>query len=617
MTMIEKIEIKNFRIHKNTKIENIGSFLTLVGKNNVGKSSVLLALQKLFNPKAKISKKDKKDVSLPVTISAKMAGGNIIDFKSRNSQSINYIYFQAGKQLENNLKQKTVAQLIEDHKNYAQNNSSKLCELKKQINEIIDLFTNINKLSPLLEQYPAWKEAFGDFIEGREINSSQYRDIHKLLAIKKDIYNHISRKNIDVQYKPIIKNIYDIIDNFKVDYRKWEMEVMDVDEDTRNAITGFDETGDSTLITDIDEITNNAEYDEERFGEYDTSWFNDFKNKIKKAYFHGCNEITVIDDTFLKKYGYYNLFLDYSAKEIVEKASDILKDLDEYIKRKTDNKIVDLWATLLHDIVNNNSIPISNQGSGIQRLCAIFDNSVRCYRDDSLYNIPTIFAIDEIEISLHPSQQRMLVNILKDLSKNFQIIITTHSPIIVKEMDTKTDCVRVLTKDGVENLTGRRKKCIVHYDSGKDDGYISINEINYIAFDEPSIEYHIELFGYIHDRAKLTSPTDISSIGDFDNWLKHKTVDSSLRLDENGYNDGFVDASNQLIKKSNCWTWVGNSGRHRDGDHVSSTLPVCVRNNIDHPDSRNDYFKDKVARSIKLMRSVIENDTTTFPIPII
>ena len=599
---IKEIEIKNFRIHEKTKIENIDSFLTLVGKNNVGKSSVLLALQKLFNPKAKISRKDKNDVSLPVTISAKMDDGSIIDFASRDSQSINYFYFPAGKQLEGSWKQKTVAELIKDHKNNTQ--YFKLCELKNQINEIIDLFTYINDLSPLLDQHPKWKKAFGDFIEGKELNSYHYKDIHKLLAIKDDIYNHLSKRTIDMQYEPIINNIYDIINKFKVGYD--EMDFRYADENTQGAISEFIENGDSTYILEHNEVSGNADY-YERYEEYDSSWFDDFKKEINDAYFHGCNKISVIDDAFLKNYGYYDLFLYYPAKEIDEKASDIRKDLDEYIKRKTDNEIVDLWATLLLDIAKNNSIPISNQGSGIQRLCAIFVNSVKCYRDDSLYNIPTVFAIDEIEISLHPNQQRVIVNILKELSKHFQIIITTHSPIIVKEMGANINSIKVLTQNGVENLTNNRKKCIVHYDSAnKDDGYVSINEINYIAFDEPSIEYHIELFGYMQERSTY------ERISDVDTWLEHKTVDASLRFDDNGTDDGFVDTSNQLVKKIGCWTRVGGTN---DGRHENSTLPVCVRNNIDHPDSRNNYFNDKVERSIKLMRSVIENDTTTFPIP--
>jgi AAA15 family ATPase/GTPase len=270
----------------------------------------------------------------------------------------------------------------------------------------------------------------------------------------------------------------------------------------------------------------------------------------------------------------------------------------------------------IEDIVKDfktNPTPIDKRGSGVKRLCAFYKFATEYKASINVMGGKFILAVEEPEISLHPSQQRKFIQQLLDISENddIQVIATTHSPIIVKEMGSNINSIRVLTQDGVESLTGNRKKSIVHYDSsGKDDGYVSINEINYIAFDEPSIEYHIELFGYMQDMTH-------NSVSRMDDYFENKPVDPILCLVGNSNDDGFVNASNQLVKKVDCWRWVGNSGGHRDNDLVSSTLPVCVRNNIDHPDSRNDYFKDKVARSIKLMRSVIENDTTTFPIPII
>ena len=53
MAMLNKIHIQNYRIHKDTKIfagaKNIGNFLALVGKNDIGKTSVLKVLDIFFN----------------------------------------------------------------------------------------------------------------------------------------------------------------------------------------------------------------------------------------------------------------------------------------------------------------------------------------------------------------------------------------------------------------------------------------------------------------------------------------------------------------------------------------------------------------------------------------
>lgn len=52
---------------------------------------------------------------------------------------------------------------------------------------------------------------------------------------------------------------------------------------------------------------------------------------------------------------------------------------------------------------------------------------------DSLYDSKQgdVIVIDEPELSLHPALQKRVFNLLKDFSKNRQIIISTHSPYFV------------------------------------------------------------------------------------------------------------------------------------------------------------------------------------------
>ena len=49
--ILDNITLENYRGHKATSVSNINDLLMLVGKNDVGKSSVLEALNVFFNAK--------------------------------------------------------------------------------------------------------------------------------------------------------------------------------------------------------------------------------------------------------------------------------------------------------------------------------------------------------------------------------------------------------------------------------------------------------------------------------------------------------------------------------------------------------------------------------------
>jgi hypothetical protein len=121
-----------------------------------------------------------------------------------------------------------------------------------------------------------------------------------------------------------------------------------------------------------------------------------------------------------------------------------------------------------------------------------------------------------------------------------------------------------------------------------------MNEINYIAFDEPSIEYHIELFGYMQNILD-------KKVKDLDDWLK-----------ESG-----------IITDADLFDWYNTNSLEKT---ESMTLSYCVRNNIDHPlvddcDPRkheaylnNSKFdnKDLIRRSIEIMRNAIISNPEVF-----
>lgn len=141
-------------------------------------------------------------------------------------------------------------------------------------------------------------------------------------------------------------------------------------------------------------------------------------------------------------------------------------------------------------ISGDENIPINKRGSGVKRLVLLnfFRAEVeRRYQNGD--NTGVIYAIEEPETSQHTSNQRLLIQALKRLSMspNTQVIITTHSGIMVKELDFNN--LRLVSD--VEN-----SKHVLNVSPGVLK-YPSLNEINYTAFGEVSEEYHNELYGFL------------------------------------------------------------------------------------------------------------------------
>lgn len=56
-------------------------------------------------------------------------------------------------------------------------------------------------------------------------------------------------------------------------------------------------------------------------------------------------------------------------------------------------------------------------------------------KGNALKNTPGIVVIDEIDLSLHPTWQRKIINILKQLFPKIQFICATHSPFIIQSLE--------------------------------------------------------------------------------------------------------------------------------------------------------------------------------------
>lgn len=212
------------------------------------------------------------------------------------------------------------------------------------------------------------------------------------------------------------------------------------------------------------------------------------------------------------------------------------------------------WSDVFKNvsITADDDIPINKRGSGVKRLILLnFFRAEAERRQKDNHNTGLIYAIEEPETSQHFSNQKILAEALISLSKtqNTQVILTTHSGVVVKMLDFKD--LRLISKDTDE------KKTVTHVEKGI-LGYPSMNEVNYTSFDEITEEYHDELYGFIsshnwlsdYENGKKRIPylreKDNGTIIE-QNLTETKYIRHVIHHPENTHNDGYTF---EMIKQS-------------------------------------------------------------------
>ncbi|MGD9914003.1 MAG: AAA family ATPase, partial [Rhizobiaceae bacterium] len=215
-------------------------------------------------------------------------------------------------------------------------------------------------------------------------------------------------------------------------------------------------------------------------------------------------------------------------------------------------------------------LPAAHGGSGVEMLVSLaLLEALAMLSKEKL-----IILIDEPELHLHPKLQARLVEHLSDLSASVQIIASTHSPLIFKNVFRNSDAKLQITKREMGAV-----KVVDAHSAGF--GYLgwspSWGEICYLAYDLPTAEFHDDLYGALEDRFR-GSPNAKTSQADFDMWLV-----------SHGYP--------QDVK------WTGAKGEPR-----AETLMTYVRNRIHHPENhfRPAYTEAQLAASIEGMCNLLK-----------
>lgn len=437
---IKQIKIENFRAYENETIVELNNLNVFVGKNDIGKSTILEALDIFFNENKGIVKIDKDDIN---------------------------------KQCKNDgnteIKISVVFEELPETLTIDSTNPTTLAEeyllQKDGTLEIIKKYPNAGAQKIFIKANHPTNPACSDLLLKKNA------DLKKLLAdiecedktknavIRKSIWNHYSDDlqldEIEIELAKLdAKNTWEQLKNYMPLYSLFQSDRKNSDGDS--------EVQDPMKLA-VQEILKDVE----------------LKAILDKVAEEVEKKLTEVSSKTLEK-------LNEMNPEIADSLTPVIPSPESL-------KWVDVFKSV--SIVCDEDIPINKRGSGVKRLILLNFFRAEAERRKTAENIPSvIYAIEEPETSQHPNHQRKLIEAFIELSSadKTQIILTTHSPSIVK----------LLEFEHLQLIKNGNGKEVINVESG-DLPYPSLNEVNYLAFGESNDEYHNELYGFIESEQLL------------------------------------------------------------------------------------------------------------------
>ena len=535
---IAKVILHNFRSFKDQEI-TFKDFNCIVGKNDVGKSTIFTALDWFFG-NIELTDED-FNVDYVELYESDQTNSRLNEFYMFDELSVEIVFDGT----------KLVPNLVEETK-----------DTHFYLKEFFDKEGNIH-----IKRYLLHSHSF-QLINNDEssVKTSGYLIQGFFLEGFDTLFSSTSIKMLKKKYLELFGDIKAFISKFKDDWEKRKKPIeCDLD---RIADTIDDESYNDKLLDSLydkvfDYYSNNdgGEYKYIPFDETILKSLTRFKLDKANVSIYDYIKILISNQIDVEIKKAIMSTKDKLASVISEAVFDNDKVTDKKGKKNNNEKF---YFTSEMDILSDSQlltksgIPLRNRGDGFQMIVknAIF----RLLSEQEVHGTSTIFAFEEPEIHLHPDEQRQLYRTLKKLSANhnYQIIITTHSPFLVKELSLDDNNI-IVVKSGIPpegtkiiNLNQSNERCI------KIKNYYSLNEINYIAFEEPTVEYHIELFGYIQNKLiEKHEPNVNANISSVDSWFSHYIPQDLI----------FYDTRK-----------IGNPDQPE-----RRTLPYCIRNWIDHP----------------------------------
>ena len=390
---LQQVRIQNFRCYEDITVK-FNDLTTIIGKNDIGKSSILEALEIFFNNETvkidptdvNIHSEGNKNVVITCDFSA-LPENIVLDADAETNLAEEYL---------------TIADDILRVQKIFDCSKAKPAETVNIIanHPVVD---GIEKLHSLKES--ELKKIIKDNGIGSPLNGNP--------TMRRNIWNHFNAgDNLQEVVIPVTqpgtKDIWSNLQKYLPTYALFQSDRSSKDSD--------DEVQDP------------------------------LKNAIKEALKSAEDEIAAIQQKVQEQ----AVLIANETHEALKKISpDLAQQLTPKFTPPTQAKWNGLFAI---NMATDEGIPLNKRGSGVRRmiLVSFFKAAAdRRAQADDRQNV--IYAIEEPETGQHPNNQKILIDSFFELanSGNSQVILTTHSPNLSKELPIES--IRFVTRDENEN----------------------------------------------------------------------------------------------------------------------------------------------------------------------
>ncbi len=392
---LKSLTLKNFRAYETeTKIE-FDQLTTIIGKNDIGKSTILEALEIFFNNQTvKIDSSDSNIHSVSKDVEIICEFTEFPDVISIDTSS------------PTNLKDEFL--------------------LSKENTLVIKKKIDCSKKNPSIEIFIV-------------ANHPTEKGVSNLLELKEnELQAIIKSKSLNSKLKgnpTMRKAIWNSVSDLKLE--EIEIPVSKPKEDTKRIWEQIDAYLPFFALFQSDRSSSDSD--------------NEVQDPMKVAIAAAMSEVQKEINDIQQK-------VKEKAEEIASNTHKALQEIDKSLANKLDPKFNPptpaKWNGLFSiKLDTDDGIPLNKRGSGVRRMILVSffkAEAERRLKSSTKQNI--IYAIEEPETAQHPNNQKILIESFKSLANesDCQIILTTHSPGLASELPIES--LRFIFKNDNDEL---------------------------------------------------------------------------------------------------------------------------------------------------------------------